>query len=219
MKFFNSQCLYNKYTDLIDTVLSEDLDIVAICETWLDKSISNSEFEISGYKTFRVDQSLDFYPEGTYSVEAKGGVLLMITEYLKPEVCESLSCKAEILWCNIFPSTRHCVTFGVVNRAERGKQHNLEIICEYVNRCGNSDCILVGDFNFRDIEWVNNSSPHELDTLFINTLSENAFTQLIAEPTRGKNILDLVLTTNSDLVENLLVTEHFSSNDHNSIAL
>ena len=62
MKFFNSQCLYNKYSDLIDTVLGEDLDIVAICETWLDKSISNSEFQISGYKTFRVDRSLDFYP-------------------------------------------------------------------------------------------------------------------------------------------------------------
>ena len=80
VKFFNSQCLYNKYTDLIDTVLSEDLDIVAICETWLDKSISNSEFEIRGYKTFRVDRSLNFYPEGTYSVEARGGVLLMIKD-------------------------------------------------------------------------------------------------------------------------------------------
>ena len=175
---------------------------MSICKTWLDKSISNSEFEISGYKTFRVDRSLDFYQEGTYSVEARGGVLLMIQDYLKPKVCESLSCKAEKLWCNIFPLTQHCLIFGVIYRPERGKQHNLEIICESLNRCGNSVCILVGEFNFRDIDWVNNSSQHELDTLFINTLSKNAFTQLIAEPTRGKNILDLVVTTNSDLVEN-----------------
>ena len=61
------------------------------------------------------------------------------------------------------------------------------------------------------------SSPHELDSLFMNTLNENAFTQLVEEPTRGTNILDLVVTTDSDLVENLLVTEHFSSSDHNSI--
>ena len=141
----------------------------------------------------------------------------MIKDYLKPGVWESLSCKEEILWCNILPSTQHCVTFGVVYRPERGKQHNLEIICESLNRCGNSACILVGDCNFRDIDWVNNSSPDELDTLFINTLSENALTQLITEPTRGKNILALVVTTNSDLVENLLVTEHFSSSDNNSI--
>ena len=217
VKFFNSQCLYNKYTDLIDTVLSEDLDIVAICETWLDKNISNSEFEIKGYKTFRVDRSLDFYPEGTYTVEARGGVLLMIKDFLKPEVCENLQCNAEILWCNIFPSEQHCVTFGVVYRPERGKQHNLDIICESINRCENSDCVLVGDFNFRDIDWVNVSSPHELDSIFINTLTENAFTQLVEEPTRGTNILDLVVTTNSDLVENLVVSEHFSSSDHKSI--
>ena len=77
------------------------------------------------------------------------------------------------------------MTFGVVYRPERGKQDNLEIICESLNRCGNSDCILGEDFNFRNIDWVNNSSPHELDTLFINTLSENAFTQLIAEKHQG----------------------------------
>ena len=98
---------------------------MAICETWLDKNISNSEFEIKGYKTFRVDRSLDFYPEGTYTVEARGGVLLMIKYYLKPEVCENLQCNAEIFWCNIFPPEQHCVTFGVVYRPERGKQHNL----------------------------------------------------------------------------------------------
>ena len=76
----------------------------------------------------------------------------MIKDYLNPEICESLSCNAEILWCNIFPFTQHCLTFGVVYRPERGRQHNLDIICESINRCENSDCILVGDFNFRDID-------------------------------------------------------------------
>ena len=176
--------------------MSEDLDIVAVCETWFDKNINNSEFEISGYKTFRVDRILDFNPEGTYSVEARVGVLLMMKDYFNPEVCDSLLCNAEILLCKIYPTTQHCVTFGVVYRPERGKRHNLDIICESINRCENSDYILVDDFNFRDIDWVNSSSPHELDSIFLNTLTENAFTQLVEEPTRGTNILDLVLTTN-----------------------
>ena len=43
----------------------------------------------------------------------------------------------------------------------------------------------------------------------MNTLSENVFTQLITETTRGKNIMDLVVViTNSYLVENLLVTDY-----------
>ena len=38
---------------------------------------------------------------------------------------------------------------------------------------------------------------------------------MVDEPTRENNILDLVLTTNSDLINNLEVGEPFS--DHNSI--
>ena len=39
--------------------------------------------------------------------------------------------------------------------------------------------------------------------------------QQVLEPTRGKNILDLVITTNEGLIRNLQVGELFS--DHNSI--
>ena len=38
-------------------------------------------------------------------------------------------------------------------------------------------------------------------------------TELLNEPTRDKNLLDLVLTTNNDLVNNVMVGEPFS--DHN----
>ena len=40
--------------------------------------------------------------------------------------------------------------------------------------------------------------------------------QQVLEPTRGKNMLDLVITTNEGLIRNLQVGEPFS--DHNSIA-
>lgn len=38
---------------------------------------------------------------------------------------------------------------------------------------------------------------------------------VVDEPTRDQNILDLVLTTNVDLLDNVVVGESFS--DHNSI--
>lgn len=93
------------------------------------------------------------------------------------------------------------------------------MICECLNRNDQSDCTLVGDFNFRDIDWVNGTSLHQLNSMFINTVMENGYTQLVDEPTRGPDILGLVLITNGDLVENLIVMEPFSGSGHNSINL
>lgn len=47
-------------------------------------------------------------------------------------------------------------------------------------------------------------------------IQDNFLYQLVDEPTREKNILDLVLTTNADLINNLKVGEPFS--DHNLIS-
>ena len=45
---------------------------------------------------------------------------------------------------------------------------------------------------------------------------DHFMSQQVLEPTRGKNMLDLVITTNEGLIRNLQVGEPFS--DHNSIA-
>lgn len=49
----------------------------------------------------------------------------------------------------------------------------------------------------------------------MDILLDNFMLQLVLEPTRGKNILHLVITTNEGLIRNLQVGEPFS--DHNFI--
>ena len=41
--------------------------------------------------------------------------------------------------------------------------------------------------------------------------------QLVSEPTRGRNILDLVLVDNTDLIDEVVVSQSFSNSDHESI--
>ena len=36
-----------------------DIDIIGLCETWLDKAISDSEVSISGYNVFRNDRDVN----------------------------------------------------------------------------------------------------------------------------------------------------------------
>ena len=54
----------------------------------------------------------------------------------------------------------------------------------------------------------------------MDILLDHFMSQQVLEPTRGKNILDLVITTNEGLIRNLQVGEPFTEpfSDHNSIA-
>ena len=60
--------------------------------------------------------------------------------------------------------------------------------------------VIVGDYNLPDIDWTvpvsNGNSSHDS---FLNTCLQNNLEQLVTEPTRGINILDLILT--NDLVK------------------
>lgn len=69
-----------------------------------------------------------------------------------------------------------------------------------------------------EIDWLNNRVLRQSDvyTLMMDIVLDHFLTQLINEPTRDSNILDLVLTTSPDLVNHLFIGEPFS--DHNFIS-
>lgn len=77
--------------------------------------------------------------------------------------------------------------------------------------------MLLGDFNLPDFSWSNNTalSNSENYSILMDIIQDNFLTQLVTEPTREHNILDLVLSTSSDSIKNLSVGEKFS--DHNMI--
>ncbi len=53
----------------------------------------------------------------------------------------------------------------------------------------------------------------------IEFLEENYISQMVSEPTRQNNILDLVITTQDNLVSNVTVGEHFGSSDHKLVRI
>ena len=52
--------------------------------------------------------------------------------------------------------------------------------------------IIVGDFNFPDINWNNGNSNSVNGKEFFNIVSSLGGSQLISQPTRGSSILDLL---------------------------
>jgi len=59
-----------------------------------------------------------------------------------------------------------------------------------------SNIVIVGDFNFRGIDWLTLEGSNYIENAFIETILDNSLSQLVTQPTRGKNIFDLVLTDN-----------------------
>ena len=72
--------------------------------------------------------------------------------------------------------------------------------------------ILSGDFNLSSIDWETNQA---INSKSVEIANNNAFIQMVTEPTRGNNILDLLFTTNPALVEHIEI--HPGMSDHNIV--
>ena len=56
-----------------------------------------------------------------------------------------------------------------------------------------------------------------LDNMLIDMIQDSVLSQLVSEPTRGRNILDLLLVDNTDLTDEIVVSQSFSNSDHESV--
>ena len=77
---------------------------------------------------------------------------------------------------------------------------------------------LAGDFNFPDIIWDTLSLKKgakypNVSRRFIEIIQDHSLEQLVTEPTRGRNILDLFLTTHPTLVNKVTMTPGISDHD------
>ena len=77
---------------------------------------------------------------------------------------------------------------------------------------------LLGDFNLPEIDWENLIPSPECGhpTFYrdcLEVLDNCLLEQMVTSPTRGQNILDLFLTTNPTLVDNVSITPGLSDHD------
>jgi len=72
------------------------------------------------------------------------------------------------------------------------------------------------DFNLPVTKWDESLNSHSGHDLY-NNLQESALYQHVDKPTRGPNILDIILSTNDTMVNNVIIGPEFSSSDHRII--
>ena len=149
------------------------------------------------------------------------GILIAVRDTLRASVRDA-SFDSELLFDDIiFPANRK-ICLGVFHRPPNssincllGLQTALDTVLSSLQ---NPKMVLVGDFNIPEFDWNTDcasvDSPNA--TFLSDIIHDNFLFQLVKDPTRNGNILDLVFVTSLDLVYDLKVGLPFS--DHNSIS-
>ena len=75
----------------------------------------------------------------------------------------------------------------------------------------------MGYFNHGHIQWKSFESTGGEDQQFIFLIQDSFLTQHVLEPTRGENVLDIVSSSQKELVDNVKIHEPLGNSDHNQI--
>ena len=190
--------------------MKKKLDLVGICETWLDDSVSESEIAIPDFSIIHKDRC-------NIKAGRGGGVLLYVRR--------SISCCAgtelnksntETVWVKLFENQKNEICIGVAYRSQSAAPAEVLDLHSVIRKASHGHVLNMGDFNYPSINW--NILDSDLAGGSFFDLVQNCFlVQHVLTPTRGNNILYLVFSSEDGMVTNICVQEHLANSDHNII--
>ncbi|XP_020606237.1 uncharacterized protein LOC110044991, partial [Orbicella faveolata] len=164
-------------------------DIIFGTESWLSSNIESNEIFPKGYKIFRKDRPDDCHG---------GGVFQAVKNDIIVTHRSDLDTDCEIIW----------------TQCQLANKKTKSLLFEsYKN-----NIIVSGDFNAPDISWdTEYSSQSPASDRLLEIIDDHDLSQLVKEPTRRvrntQNILDLILSNNSNIIENISVVPGISDHD------
>ena len=229
----NARSLCNKLPDVSHFLQTSHIHIMAITETWLNKSIPDSVVNLPGYQpVFRRDR---------HTEQQGGGVCMYIANQLPAKYRTDLEHpNLELMWTEIYPNPlsqqkHRSLLIGCCYRPPNSPMtfyEHLETIIDKVAETffgtlssllssvehDTNLIFLLGDFNAKHTAWDRETITNSAGTFLYNMALDFSLTQCITEPTRfssdgtSKSTLDLLLTNRPDLVLESHVTSPIS--DH-----
>ena len=211
----NFQSIKNKTPEFWNLVDSTKPDIIIGTKSWLTPDVHNNEMfspqMIGKYHIFRRDRE---HTSG-------GGVFIAVSnEYIcthEPELetdCEIIWVKLNIVGCN----TLHICAYYNPNEGNEASLASFDMSIQCICNRTASHIWIAGDMNIPGFDWHNNClkpscNYSELTQKFVNSLCDNNLIQLITEPTRGPNTLDLFITNNETLICKTQIIPGLSDHD------
>lgn len=178
---FNCRSLVSKLPSMSSFMYASMFDIFCLTETWLSDFIYDNEVIPTGYSLYRKDRS-----------SRGGGVLVAVSDSIQSAIITTPS-KLEVVAVSI--TLQEVVTFCVTYVPPSASIEYIEQLCSLVLSLSSlsGTLIVVGDFNYADIDWSTLSGSCQGSNHFCECVFE---CNLVRNPTHIKgNVLDLVLTS------------------------
>jgi len=206
----------SKLIDFGNLLEVQQPDIMAVCETWLKKTVVNSElYNHNIYKGYRLDRE---------DIRG-GGVLLLIKKTLwsteRKDLILPTNKHNEIVAAEVRPSKGRKILVISVYRSQTDPSKEFLSNFEHVLQAGCQDNIneflILGDFNYRELTWVENldtNVPNHCKDL-LSITNRFGLQQLNYNPsTVDGNILDLILTNLPEPTTDVISETYPYRSDH-----
>ena len=190
----NIHFLYPKFDEIKHIIhLNKGIDILGLCETFLNENFSENEFHLTNFQMFRKDRT-------TYG----GGILVYVkSDYPCWQRSDLENDNLETLWLEIKPDNQKSFLLCYVYRPPNSPASwntNFEESLEkaYLE---NKEVILLGDFNYNyDLNETTNSTWNAL-------CNAHNLTQLVNQPTR-------VTSTSSTIIDHIYTNRPSNRNKY-----
>lgn len=220
--YTNTDTLMNKRLELAEVISKNKPDIIALTEI-LDKNRSmdpeHHELVIQGYDHHT---NIDGH--------RRRGVILYTRSHLNICVKEIPGQDAfeESILCELNLKGTDKLLLGVVYRSPGCPKENhdhLRTLMKNATELGTSHILVVGDFNYSEINWKVGTMPNAITnpaTAFVETLRDLYLHQHIMDPTHYRanqqpNTLDLVITNEEGMVDNVALSAPVGKSHHTCI--
>ena len=212
--YCNARSLIPKLGFLCNYASTYNPSLIAVTESWLTKDIPSGFLNLPRYVDYRKDR--DFARGG-------GSVLLVRDDVVsRPVSLPPLQSRIDAVACQIVVTndlSLGCLCiYRPPNSEEEDNLKMLSVIRSFLSLNFHHNLIL-GDFNYPDINWSQSYVSGQGDTFFRFT-QNNFLLQHVMMPTRriSNSVLDLVFTTPNTFISDLLISEELANSDHYSIS-
>ena len=193
------------------------IPVIAIVESWLKPHITDAQINIPHYQILRADRK----------DRIRGGALLYVHEDLPVSEEESYDehyCQAVVCAIKSSNTILACV-YRPPDTSEDSNRDLLQFLSSYIHRVSKGDhmdIIITGDINLPGINWhdltIKRDSDFKSAQALMSFMAEHLLSQYVDTPTRGNNILDLLLTNNSNLTLHI-TAEDTCLSDHRLVTV
>ena len=216
--YCNCDSLPNKMIELrtVVSIMRPRPDIVAVTEAKPKNSrfeITPAEYQIPGYSAFPLIKPGN-----------SRGIIVWVHESIPSVGYDMDATFQESIWIDVTLSHEHLL-FGCVYRSPSSSDENNMLLNEVIKKAGEQkmdQLLIVGDFNYRQIDWELSASSDPKCQAFIDSCEDVFLCQHVRSPTRGRHgeqrsILDLILTPDDRNISNLIHLSPLGKSDHDCL--